>query len=84
MKAIREENSDKCHVKYVQCDISAEAQLEARWREIIREYGPVNIIVNNAARSIGKRVKEMSVGTFRRTMEINFLSIVQLNRMFME
>ena len=42
----------------------------------------MNILINNAARALGRWFSEISVDTFRKTMDINFMSIVQLTKLF--
>jgi short-subunit dehydrogenase len=46
------------------------------WREVIRKNKKVDILINNAARTLGKRIKDLSFESFKKTLEINFLSIV--------
>ena len=63
-------------VEYVQCDISVEAQVDRMWRGLRERHGKVNVLINNAARSVGKRVSSIKYEEVKKTMEINFLSIV--------
>jgi len=65
-------------------DISESLAVASAWKEIIRKHGRVNILVNNAARALGKWFSELHVETFRKTMDINFMSIVQLTKLFTE
>lgn len=44
----------------------------------------MNILVNNAARALGKRFDELSLESFKKTHEINFLSIIQLTKLFLD
>ena len=46
------------------------------WKGLRERHGTVNLLINNAARSIGKRIKDLRYEDVRKTMEINFLSIV--------
>jgi NAD(P)-dependent dehydrogenase (short-subunit alcohol dehydrogenase family) len=46
------------------------------WRGIRERHGHVNVLINNAARSMGRRISELRVEDVRKTIEINFLSIV--------
>ncbi len=62
MKKIFNETRNK-NLEYINCDISMKKEVEEKWKTIILKYGHVNIIINNAARSIGKRISEMSVET---------------------
>ncbi len=62
MKKIFNETRNE-NVEYINCDISMKKEVEEKWKTILLKYGHVNIIINNAARSIGKRISEMSVET---------------------
>ena len=57
-------------------DISDQVAVANAWKEIIKKHGRVNILVNNAARALGKWFSELQVETFKKTMDINFTSIV--------
>jgi short-subunit dehydrogenase len=46
------------------------------WRGLRERHGQVNVLINNAARSMGRRISELKVEDVRKTIEINFLSIV--------
>ena len=47
-------------VKYMQCDISEGKAVEEMWAQVLREYGRVDILINNAARSLGKRIRDIT------------------------
>jgi NAD(P)-dependent dehydrogenase (short-subunit alcohol dehydrogenase family) len=59
-------------------DISNEQALEEAWEQILKKYGRVNVLINNAARALGKNFTELSLAAYRKTIDINFFSIVQL------
>jgi len=63
-------------LEYVQCDLSNPALVDRMWRGIRERHGHVNVLINNAARSMGRRISELRVEDVRKTIEINFLSIV--------
>eukprot|EP00347_Sterkiella_histriomuscorum_P008656 403344264 len=71
------------NIRFLAIDISDQIKLEEAWKIIIHEFGYVNILVNNAARVIGKRFKDMAFKDFERTMQINFLPTVQLTKLFL-
>lgn len=52
---------------------------ETAWGDVVRfaeqRYGPVSILVNNAAVSIEAPIEELSLDAFRRTIEINQISV---------
>ena len=53
------------------------------WRGIRERHGRVNVLINNAARSLGLRIKDLKLADVRKTLEINFLPIVQLTKLFL-
>ena len=71
-------------LEFMKVDISIEQDLISAWNKVISKNGRVNILVNNAARALGKTFLELSVQTFRKTIDINFMSIVQLTKLFLD
>jgi NAD(P)-dependent dehydrogenase (short-subunit alcohol dehydrogenase family) len=63
-------------LEYVQCDLSNPALVDRMWRGVRERHGQVNVLINNAARSMGRRISELKFEDVRKTIEINFLSIV--------
>ena len=51
---------EQSKVKYMQCDISEGKAFEEMWAQVLREYGRVDILINNAARSLGKRIRDIT------------------------
>jgi short-subunit dehydrogenase len=47
------------------------------------DHGPIHLLINNAARMLGKPFKELSVESFKMTMDINFMAYVQLTKLFL-
>ena len=69
-------------MEYYQCDISDTKAVDEMWQKVITKHGKVEILINNAARTLGKRIKDLSFDQFKKTLEINFLSIVYLTKLF--
>ena len=65
------------------CDLSHKEQREELWARIIRDHERVDILVNNAACCLGKRFKDLSLEAFTKTMDVNFVSIVHLTKLFL-
>ena len=51
---------EQSKVKYMQCDISEGKAVEEMWAQVLQEYGRVDILINNAARSLGKRIRDIT------------------------
>jgi 3-oxoacyl-[acyl-carrier protein] reductase len=77
VKEVKERTAGKLNkIEYINCDISDHEEVEKVWRRLLKTYGCVNILVNNAARTLGKRVRDLTFADYKKTMEVNFLSIV--------
>ncbi len=70
-------------MEYHQCDISDTKAVDEMWQKVITKHGKVDILINNAARTLGKRIKDLGFDQFKKTLEINFLSIVYLTKLFL-
>ena len=64
--------------------MALEESVETVWDLITKKHGPVHILINNAARVIGKRVDELTIKEFKLTMDINLHSYVNLMMLFMK
>ncbi len=51
---------EQSKVKYMQCDISEGKAVEEMWAQVLRKHGRVDILINNAARSLGKRIRDIT------------------------
>lgn len=65
-------------IEFYKIDIGDSIKLEENWKRIIEKYQKINIMVCNAAIARGKLIRELSFNDFKKTIDINFLSIVQL------
>ena len=59
-------------------------QVEDLWNRIVKKHGPINILINNAAICNGRPIQELSFKQVKLTMEVNFLSYVQLIMLFLK
>ena len=62
------------------CDLSDEAAIDRMVDEVLEEHGHVDILINNAGRSIRRSVARSvdRMHDFRRTMELNYFAPVKL------
>ncbi|MBV8693453.1 MAG: SDR family NAD(P)-dependent oxidoreductase, partial [Actinobacteria bacterium] len=60
---------------YVVCDVSGDGVADAM-ATIEHEYGPVDILINNAATDLKVGLRDITVADYRHLMEANFLSAV--------
>ena len=55
-KAVTGGNGKFKYVNFYKCNIAVSEEIERVWKEIVEKHGAVHILVNNAARAIGKSV----------------------------
>ena len=70
------------NIHFYKANLADQKDVEAFWAKITSEHGEIHILVNNAARCIGKRVDELSISQVKLTMDINFHSYVHLMMLF--
>jgi short-subunit dehydrogenase len=73
----------KSRLHFYKVNLAFEESVVTVWDQIVAKHGPVHILINNAARVIGKRVDELSIKDVKLTMDINFSSYVHLTMLFM-
>ena len=68
--------------KHLSCptDISKDEEVENLISEVIRKYGRVDILVNNAAVSYIGRVKDMNLERAKNALDINLLGTIRVTR----
>jgi len=69
-------------VVFYKANLANAQEVELLWSRVTSEHGPIHILVNNAARCLGKRVDELTLSQVKLTMDINFHSYVQLMMLF--
>lgn len=69
-------------IHFYKVNLANANEVEVFWAKITKAHGDVHILINNAARCIGKRVDEMTLPMVKLTMDINFHSYVQLTMLF--
>jgi NAD(P)-dependent dehydrogenase (short-subunit alcohol dehydrogenase family) len=60
---------------FVRCDVTSYADIEAAAELAVREFGGVDILVNNAARAIGGKVDEIDEATWNTVITTNLTSV---------
>ncbi len=75
VREIREQTKIK-NIELLLCDVADSQEIENVWRLIVTKHGKVDVLINNAARTLGKRISEVTYKEYKQTMKINFLSIV--------
>ena len=73
---------DKYHVEAIayQVDLSKDSDIERIVTDICRDYGRVDVLINNAAMSIDRLFGEKTSTEFRQTLDVNVVGVFTLSR----
>lgn len=77
-KAILEKAGGEAH--YYSCDLTDLADIDRMAAEVLKDFGHVDVLINNAGRSIRRAVMESldRFHDFERTMQLNYFGAVRL------
>ncbi|MEP7329563.1 MAG: SDR family NAD(P)-dependent oxidoreductase, partial [Betaproteobacteria bacterium] len=59
------------HVRYAQCDVRDIAALQAAVADVQRDWGPIRVLVNNAARDDRHNLEDLTVAYWDENQAIN-------------
>ncbi len=79
-KAAAEMQAAGCDSLGIQADITQQADVDRLFAEAIRRYGKLDVLVNNAGRSMRGKVLDTSPEQFRDLMELNLIALVRCTR----
>ena len=81
-KAAQDLAGDGADVRFLQLDVTDQAQIDAAVKHIDEEFGRLDVLVNNAGIAIewGDTVDEVTVEQVRRTYEVNVFGVVAMTR----
>ncbi|MFZ5573517.1 MAG: SDR family oxidoreductase [Thermodesulfobacteriota bacterium] len=68
--------------KYV-CNVADKDKVEAVCAEIKRDFGFVDVLVNNAGIVVGKSIEDSSYEEIRRTIDVNLTGLIWLTKQFL-
>ncbi len=63
------------------CDISKKKDIDAMYKKALRDFGHIDILINNAGIVKGKFVHEYDFDEIRKTMDVNFVGGAYLTRL---
>ncbi len=69
-----------CDALGIQADITQPSEVERLFAEAIRHYGKLDVLVNNAGRSMRGKVLDTTPEQFRDLMELNLIALVRCTR----
>ena len=64
----------------IQADITQQADVDRLFAEAVRHYGKLDVLVNNAGRSMRGKVLDTTPEQFRDLMELNLIALVRCTR----
>jgi len=64
----------------IQADITQQADVDRLFADAIRHYGKLDVLVNNAGRSMRGKVLDTTPEQFRELMELNLIALVRCTR----
>ena len=79
-KAAAEMQSAGCDALGLQADITRQANVDRLFAEAIGRYGKLDVLVNNAGRSMRGKVLDTTPEQFRELMELNLIALVRCTR----
>lgn len=65
----------------VSCDVADPAAVEAAYREVQQQVGPVDILVNNAGTSVPARAEDELLDDFRYVLDVNLIGAFRLTQL---
>jgi len=65
------------------CDISDEQKVAAAAKAVKKNFGEVDVLVNNAGIVVGKNFLDISLKEFKRTIDVNFMGTVMMTKQFL-
>ncbi len=68
-----------CNALGIQADITQQADVDRLFAEAIRHYGKLDVLVNNAGRSMRGKVLDTTPEQFRDLLELNLIALVRVH-----
>ena len=62
------------------CDVTSEAAVESVFAEIVKRFGRIDVLVNNAGAAVRKPAVELSMDEWRRIMDLNLGGVFLCSR----
>ena len=60
-------------VLVIKCDVSNEEEVKAMYKQIKKEFGKLDVLVNNAGIAIDSTLEDKKVEDFKRILEVNLI-----------
>ena len=72
------QNNHPDRVRFVECDVTADDDVETAIEEVVTEWGPVDILVNNAGIFNFALFEDQTLADTKREFEVNYFGYVRL------
>jgi short-subunit dehydrogenase len=79
-KAVGELRSAGSEALGIQADVTQQADVDRLFARTLEQYGRIDVLVNNAGRSVRGGALETTPEQFRELMELNFIALVRCTR----
>jgi NAD(P)-dependent dehydrogenase (short-subunit alcohol dehydrogenase family) len=78
LRPLQDDNPDA--VRFVECDVTADEDVEAAVEHVLDEWGHIDVLVNNAAVFTFAPFEDQTLDDTRREFEVNYFGYVRLIR----
>lgn len=65
-------------VRFIQCDVTADDDIETAIEEVVNEWGPIDILVNNAGMFNFALFEDQTLADTKREFEVNYFGYLRL------
>ncbi len=65
------------------CNVASKEEVESVCARINQEFGPVDVLVNNAGIVVGKSLVDCSYEDIKRTMDVNAIGVIWITKQFL-
>lgn len=78
---LKKVNEKQPHIFTIQADVTCKQDREKAIDEVVRQFGTVDILINNAGGSNGSTVEETDMDTFEEAFAFNYFSAVHFSKL---
>ncbi|MEP3210322.1 MAG: SDR family oxidoreductase [Maribacter sp.] len=80
LQAVRSNCQNKDAVSIVPLDLAAYESMPERVQQVVAEFGPIDILINNAGLSQRSLIAETAIDVYKKLIDINYLGTVAMTK----